>query len=151
MSFEGLQFTEKELYCRAFHETFSDIFETPFKYSLVFEFSSAATCRRWVFNSSEVEVFQKFQSRRAPSQVKNVPMPGTDFFDKYIEFRHFSCCSTRDTLQKWFQHRRFTSNFKSYRENSQETFAAETVFSIFMEDILEISNCLNGTLLKTLF
>ena len=27
--FEGLQSTEKELYSRAFHETFSDIFKTP--------------------------------------------------------------------------------------------------------------------------
>ena len=72
-------------------------------------------------------------------------------FCKDVEFRHFSCCSTRDTLQKWFQHRHSPSNFKNYREKSQETFAVETVFSIFMEDILEISNCLKRTLLKTLF
>ena len=60
MYFEGLQFTEKELYCKAFHETFPDIFETPFKYSSEFEFSSAATCRRWVSNSREMEIFRMF-------------------------------------------------------------------------------------------
>ena len=42
--FEGLQSTEKELYCRAFHETFSNIFKH--LYNLEFEFSSAAACRR---------------------------------------------------------------------------------------------------------
>ena len=52
---------------------------------------------------------------------------------------------------EWFQHTRSPSNFKNYRENSQETFAAETVFSILMEGRLEISIFLKGILLTTIF
>ena len=57
--FEGLQSTEKELYCRAFHETFSDIFKH--LYNLEFEFSSAAACRRWVSISSGWKPFESFR------------------------------------------------------------------------------------------
>ena len=41
--------------------------------------------------------------------------------------------------------------FKNSLENSHETFAVETVFRIFMEGRLEISNYLKETLLKKLF
>ena len=42
-SIKGIQFAEKELYCKAFHGKYSLFFKAPFKYSLEFEFSSAAT------------------------------------------------------------------------------------------------------------
>ena len=57
-----------------------DIFVTPFKYSVEFEFSIAATCRQWVSNSSKLEIFRMFKSRKTPS--RNAPMRAIELLAK---------------------------------------------------------------------
>ena len=96
--------------------------------------------------------FQSFKIGQLLLRWKTYQCKWQNFWQR-CRIQRFLLFSTRDTLQNWFQHSRspFPSNFKNYCENSKETFAVSTVFSIFMEDILEISNCLKETLLKTLF
>ena len=98
------------------------------------------------------KIFESFKIVQLLLKWKTYQCKWQNFWQR-CRIQTFLLFSTRDLLQKWFQHRHspFPSNFKNYSENSQETFTVDTVFGILMEDILEISNCLKETLLKTLF
>ena len=93
-----------------------------------------------------------FQSRKTPS--RNVPVQVTEFLAK-MQNSDISSVTNVVPLETFYKN---DSNIdalpavlKIIGKTHKKYLQVETVFSIFMEDILEIPNCLEGTLLKTFF